>query len=162
VPHVAFNGRRTRVRQDTLHCGWTIRKSAIKVLRYRMQAAGHDIRGRGRTSPLTNTTNPLFHPRKPLHRGALLCPGNPASGAAVTGPLAMGALHPDRRSGRPRQTARGTDADTAVEVRRRHTRPPQIRERPGHGPASGFGRRPAGEPIPLPRHTLQRREHDDR
>ena len=45
--HVAFNGRRTLVRQDTLHCGWTIRGSAITVFLYRMQASGHDVREGG-------------------------------------------------------------------------------------------------------------------
>jgi len=40
-------GRRSRVRDDTPHCGWTIRGSAIKVFRYRMQSDGHEVREGG-------------------------------------------------------------------------------------------------------------------
>ena len=33
--------------EDTPHCGWTIRGSAIKIFRYRMQADGHEVREGG-------------------------------------------------------------------------------------------------------------------
>lgn len=35
------------VPEDTPHCGWTIRGSAIKIFRYQMQADGHEVREGG-------------------------------------------------------------------------------------------------------------------
>jgi hypothetical protein len=79
VPHAAFNGRRP---------GAAARHAALRlddprIIYYSLAVSNADRRthrpGRGRTSPLTNTTNPLFHPRKPLRRGAFLCAGSPAA-----------------------------------------------------------------------------------